>query len=180
MPAVVLAEECYQLAADRKAKGFSVIQIVAGLYPDMPAFDPRGASEAGFPWEQDYVRIRPEHFDRADARILHLVDQGFVPCIVGVWGYHLPWMGTELRIVYVPQARGITARQLAARTDYTVKLFDPVLGEQASAGSATTHEAGSWRSVPPDQLNQTLALAGGHAVRIIANAITLHACATVP
>ncbi len=84
-----------QLAADRKAKGFNVIQIVAGLYPDMPAFDPRGANEAGFPWEPDYARIRPEYFDRADARLFYLVDQGFVPCIVGAWGYHLPWMGTE-------------------------------------------------------------------------------------
>ena len=34
-------DDFQQLAADRKAKGFSVIQIVAGLYPDMPAFDPR-------------------------------------------------------------------------------------------------------------------------------------------
>jgi hypothetical protein len=29
------------LAADRVAKGFNVVQIVAGLYPDMPAFDER-------------------------------------------------------------------------------------------------------------------------------------------
>jgi hypothetical protein len=87
-------QEFQQLAADRKAKGFNVIQIVAGLYPDMPAFDPRGANEAGFPWERDYSRIRPEYFDKADQRILYLVDQGFVPCIVGAWGYHLPWLGT--------------------------------------------------------------------------------------
>ena len=37
------------LTADRVAKGFSIIQIVAGLYPDMPAFDERGGSEAVFP-----------------------------------------------------------------------------------------------------------------------------------
>jgi len=88
-------EEFGRLAADRKAKGFNVIQIVAGLYPDMPAFDPRGANEAGFPWEEDYARIRPEYFDRADERLLYLVEQGFVPCLVGAWGYHLPWMGTD-------------------------------------------------------------------------------------
>ena len=87
--------EFQQLAADRKAKGFNAIQIVAGLYPDMPAFDPRGANEAGFPWEKDYCRIRPEYFDKADQRLVYLVDQGFVPCIVGAWGYHLPWMGTQ-------------------------------------------------------------------------------------
>jgi hypothetical protein len=88
-------DEFQQLAADRKAKGFNVIQIVAGLYPDMPAFDPRGANEAGFPWEKDYARIRSDYFDKADQRLFYLVEQGFTPCIVGAWGYHLPWMGTE-------------------------------------------------------------------------------------
>jgi len=81
------------LTADRKQKGFSVVQIVAGLYPDMPPFDPRGMNEAGFPWQQDYSRINPEYFDMADARIAHLVANGIVPCVVGCWGYFLPLMG---------------------------------------------------------------------------------------
>ncbi|MCE9616037.1 MAG: DUF4038 domain-containing protein [Lentisphaerae bacterium] len=82
-----------QLTADRVAKGFNVVQIIAGLYPDMPAFDPRGANEAGFPWEKDYARINPAYFDRADRRIAWLVRGGLMPCIVGCWGYFLPWMG---------------------------------------------------------------------------------------
>jgi hypothetical protein len=88
-------EEFQQLAADRKEKGFNVIQIVAGLYPDMFPFDPRGANEAGYPWETNYARIRPEYFDAADQRLRYLVDQGFTPCIVGAWGYFMPWMGVE-------------------------------------------------------------------------------------
>ena len=88
-------EEFQQLAADRKEKGFNVIQMVAGLYPDMHPFDPRGANESGFPWETNYARIRPEYFDAADKRIKYLVDQGFTPCIVGAWGYFLPWMGID-------------------------------------------------------------------------------------
>ena len=87
--------EFQQLTADRKEKGFTVIQIVAGLYPDMPPFDPRGTNEAGFPWETNYARIRPEYFDAADQRLGYLVEQGFVPCIVGAWGYFMPWMGVE-------------------------------------------------------------------------------------
>jgi hypothetical protein len=83
------------LAADRKEKGFNVIQIVAGLYPDMPPFDPRGANEAGFPWETNYARIRPEYFDAADRRLAYLVESGFTPCIVGAWGYFIPMMGVE-------------------------------------------------------------------------------------
>lgn len=88
-------EELRALAADRKQKGFNVIQIVAGLYPDMPPFDPRGANETGFPWETNYTRIRPEYFDAADQRLGYLVDQGMTPCIVGAWGYFIPWMGVE-------------------------------------------------------------------------------------
>jgi hypothetical protein len=88
-------DEFKQLAADRKEKGFDVIQIVAGLYPDMPAFDPRGANEAGFPWETNYARIRPEYFDAVDQRLGCLVEQGFAPCLVGAWGYFMPWMGVE-------------------------------------------------------------------------------------
>jgi hypothetical protein len=86
-------EDFQLLAADRAAKGFNVIQIVAGLYPDMPAFDPRGANEAGFPWEKDFSRVRPAYFDLADLRIAWLVRSGLVPCVVGCWGYFLNWMG---------------------------------------------------------------------------------------
>jgi len=83
------------LTADRVSKGFTVIQIVAGLYPDMPAFDERGANEAGFPWTRGYSQINPGYFDMADLRIAWLVDNGLVPCIVGCWGYFLPWMGVD-------------------------------------------------------------------------------------
>jgi hypothetical protein len=83
------------LVANRVAKGFSVIQIVAGLYPDMPWRDLRGANEAGFPWKKDFSCIAPEYFDAADDRIEKLVNAGLVPCIVGCWGYFLPWMGID-------------------------------------------------------------------------------------
>ncbi len=82
-----------RLTADRVRKGYSIVQIVAGLYPDMEPYDPRGANEAGFPWQQGYSRINPEYFDMADLRIRHLTAHGIVPCIVGCWGYFLPQMG---------------------------------------------------------------------------------------
>jgi hypothetical protein len=86
-------EDIQMLAADRIKKGFTVVQIVAGLYPDMPEFDPRGANEAGYPWEKGYSRINPAYFDQADLRIQYLAEVGLVPCIVGCWGYFLPIMG---------------------------------------------------------------------------------------
>ena len=88
-------DEFQLLAADRVAKGFSVIQIVAGLYPDMPAYDERGFNEAGHPWAPEYARLNPAYFDMADLRLRWLVHVGLMPCIVGCWGYHLPWLGQE-------------------------------------------------------------------------------------
>jgi hypothetical protein len=83
------------LVADRVRKGFTVAQIVAGLYPDMGAYDERGANESGFPWEPDWARIRPEYYDMADIRFGWLVKSGIVPCIVGCWGYYVGWLGVE-------------------------------------------------------------------------------------
>jgi hypothetical protein len=89
-------EDFQELAADRVKKGFSVIQIVAGLYPDMEPFDARGRNEAGFPWERDFSRLNPAYFDQADLRLAHLVRAGLVPCIVGSWGYFMDFAGPEV------------------------------------------------------------------------------------
>lgn len=92
-------EEFRLLAADRVAKGFNVIQIVAGPLPDFDAvtssFDPGQANEGGWSWEKDWARINPGFFDLADRRIACLVELGLLPCIVGMWGYYLPTMGVE-------------------------------------------------------------------------------------
>ena len=81
------------LTADRVQKGFTMVQIVAGLYPDMEPFDERGANEAGYPWDREYKSINPAYFDMADVRIQHLADHGLAACIVGFWGYFIPRMG---------------------------------------------------------------------------------------
>jgi len=88
-------DEFRRLTADRVEKGFSVIQLVAGLYPDMAAFDERGDNEAGWPWLPDWEALNPAWWDLADLRIEWLVSQGLVPCILGSWGYYLPWVGVE-------------------------------------------------------------------------------------
>jgi hypothetical protein len=81
------------LGEDRVYKRFSVIQIVAGLYPDMAAFDPRGDNDAGWPWTPGFAQLNPAYFDAADTRINWLAKHNLVPCIVGCWAYYLPWMG---------------------------------------------------------------------------------------
>lgn len=86
-------EDFAWLAADRKRKGFNVVQFVAGLYPDMDSFDPRGRGDGGFPWTEGYGTINPAWWDMADLRVQHLVETGLVPCILGCWGYYLYRMG---------------------------------------------------------------------------------------
>ena len=83
------AEGFAGLCRDRVAKGFSVVQIVAGLFPDMPPLDRRGANAGGTAWEPDFAGVNPRYFDEADERIRTIVDHGLVPCIVGCWGYYL-------------------------------------------------------------------------------------------
>lgn len=76
-----------ELTADRAAKGFTVVQIVCGPYPDEGFLDPRLANEGGLPYEKrDFTVINPEYFDFADRRIRQLIEAGISPAIVGAWG----------------------------------------------------------------------------------------------
>ena len=82
-----------ELTGDRVEKGFNVVQIVAGLYPDMLWLDERGANEAGFPWDRGFNSVNPEYFDMADRRIIYLCENGITPCIVGCWGFFMKIAG---------------------------------------------------------------------------------------
>jgi hypothetical protein len=85
-----------KLTQDRVEKGFNVVQIISGLYPDMLPFDERGANEAGFPWDEKFTQINPAYFDAADKKIAHLVERGIVPCIVGSWGFFMRFAGKDV------------------------------------------------------------------------------------
>jgi hypothetical protein len=88
-------EDFKMLTADRKEKGFSVIQFAIGFPCDIAPFDPRGQNEAGDPWDTAMTTINPAYFDLVDHRIAWLVKEGIVPNIVGAWGYYIKWMGVE-------------------------------------------------------------------------------------
>ncbi len=89
-----------ELTADRKAKGFSAIQIVCGPYPDEDMMESRWENEGGKPYTtKDFSVVNPRYFDDADRRIAHLVDAGIVPVIVGGWGR--PQGGGESTLVQV-------------------------------------------------------------------------------
>lgn len=76
-----------ELTADRKAKGFSVIQIVCGPYPDEGVFEDSWENEGGKPYrDREFTEVNPAYFEYADRRLRLLVDSGLVPAIVGGWG----------------------------------------------------------------------------------------------
>ncbi|SDY01205.1 protein of unknown function [Paenibacillus sp. CF384] len=89
-------EDFKWLAQDRIEKGFTVIQVVAGLYPDMGPFDPRGSNEGGQAWEEGFARINPAFFDAADPKIEWMVESGLLPCIVACWGYYFDFAGRDV------------------------------------------------------------------------------------
>lgn len=82
-----------ELVRDRVEKGFTAVQVIAGLYPDMHWYDPRGCNPAGYPWSEDFASLNPAYFDDAEQRIRMLIDNGLMPCIVGSWGYFMKLCG---------------------------------------------------------------------------------------
>lgn len=84
-----------RLTQDRVDKGFSVIQFAIAFPCDIKPFDSRGANAAGHAWTDPYTAINPSYFDLVDRRVEHIVEQGLVPNVVGMWGYYLPFIGVE-------------------------------------------------------------------------------------
>jgi hypothetical protein len=84
-----------ELTVDRKAKGFTVVQIVAGLLPteQQAPSDPGSCNEGGCVWDTEFKRINPIFFDYADKRVQHLIDSGIAPALVGAWSEKLDQMG---------------------------------------------------------------------------------------
>jgi hypothetical protein len=91
---ISLTEFC-ELVQKRVDQGFSVVQLAAGLYPEMAPFAPEGRSDSGWAWTEDFGSPNLAWFDEADERIRALVDNGLVPCLVGMWGYYLQFMNVE-------------------------------------------------------------------------------------
>ena len=77
-----------ELTADRRKKGFTVVQIVCGTYPDeLGLLKPSWQNEGGMPYlKKDFSVVNPEYFEYADRRFEQLIDAGIMPAIVGGWG----------------------------------------------------------------------------------------------
>ncbi|QGQ95004.1 DUF4038 domain-containing protein [Paenibacillus psychroresistens] len=96
---------------DRKEKGFSVIQMVAGHpeadednheYGSYVSYSPKYfLNEGGAPYLKRYDLINPQYFQFLDQRIRLMTDMGFVPCIMGMWGQELKGMSVQITKEYL-------------------------------------------------------------------------------
>ena len=88
MPFAVFKE----LVHKRKKQGFTAIQFVVGVPPEIDIFDKNAAGDGGMPFHAD-KSINNTYFEGLDKRIIYLVEQKMIPCIVGGWGWHMDVMG---------------------------------------------------------------------------------------
>ena len=88
-------DEIQYLTKDRADKGFTVIQMINGLWCDVHAFDRRGKNEEGYCWEANWERINPYFYDSADVKMEAIINAGLVPLLAGSWGFYMGYMGVE-------------------------------------------------------------------------------------
>ncbi len=122
------------LTSDRKRKGFSVVQIVCGTYPDEPGLlQPSWENEGGMPYlKKDFSEMNPAYFHYADRRFRHLVDAGIVPAIVGGWG-----RAVDLNSVGLPGYKRHFRNLIARYGAYPVIW---ILGGETDKGQGPWHE----------------------------------------
>ena len=89
------SSELAALAAQRRGQGYSVVQVVAGLLPEIYAHDPLGDLAGVWPWTSGFGDLDPRWWDAADDRIATIVSAGLIPAIVGAWSYYMVDMGRE-------------------------------------------------------------------------------------
>lgn len=87
------------LAARRVAQGFSAVQLVVGVPPEVGPANPNAASEAGFPWLPD-GRPNPAYLAFARERIHFLNALGLLVIIYGAWGHQVDWLGKERMLTW--------------------------------------------------------------------------------
>lgn len=138
-----------ELTADRKAKGFTVVQACAGLSPsneELPPLDPGFTNEGGSVWDGEFKRINPRFFDFADRRVQLLIDSQILPVLVGAWRQALQQMGSDkLRKHW----RYVIARYGAYPVLWIVggEVYDPPAALLRKDGTAATLNSPGWSDI---------------------------------
>ncbi len=90
-----LSEEDFErLAALRAEQGFSAVQLVVGVPPEVGPENENAQSQAGFPWTLD-GNFNPKYLELARDKIQYLNDLGLLVIVYGAWGHQIQWLGKE-------------------------------------------------------------------------------------
>ena len=90
-----LSEQAFKdLATLRVQQGFSAIQLVVGVPPEVGPENENAQSQVGFPWTID-GRFNQEYLNLARDRIQCLNDLGLDVIVYGAWGHQIEWLGKE-------------------------------------------------------------------------------------
>lgn len=136
------------LADDRAAKGFNVVQLVAGFVPEFLPFSPEMASEGGQPWlGDDPGTVNPAYWPIPDRKLDYLVEKGIAPCVVGAWGY---WAGIIGREAVIRHWRYLVARYAAYPVVWCIAGevdLARLHGDVAIDPDAIAEQVGLWEDV---------------------------------
>lgn len=88
-----LSESAFlELATLRANQGFSAIQLIVGIPPEVGPDNPQGHSDAGPAWTLD-GKINKAFLQLAQTRIAQLNNMGLRVIIYGAWGHQIDWTG---------------------------------------------------------------------------------------
>lgn len=83
-----------RLARLRKRQGFTAIQLVVGIPPEVGPEHQSAASEVGSAWSLR-GKINWDYLKLAREKISFLNSLGFTAIVYGAWGHQMGWMGTK-------------------------------------------------------------------------------------
>lgn len=84
----------HNLVKTRLEQGFTAVQIVVGIPPEVGIANPNASSENGFAWNEK-GEINQQYLQLAKERITFLTQNGITPIIYGAWGHQIEWIGTQ-------------------------------------------------------------------------------------
>ena len=87
-------EDFRQAVIKRKQQGFTVIQLVVGIPPEIPFWSIQSHNHHQHPFLPNLLP-NTKYLQTIDKRIQFLIQQGIIPLLVGNWGYHIDVIGEE-------------------------------------------------------------------------------------
>jgi len=88
----ITVSEFESLAQLRVQQGFSAVQIVVGIPPEVGPENPNASSHQGYPWTLD-GKINHDYLMYARDRVEFLNTIGLTAIIYGAWGHQIDWIG---------------------------------------------------------------------------------------